>query len=238
MSRATGMSRGQLELLDHRVDDPHVGLVGDEGVEVVGADAGGVERLLGDLGHAPDRPAEDRLARPCRSPASARRPARLARARRTQASRLADGVALRAVGAPDRRADAGVSDGPTTAAPAPSPRMNAMPRSVGSVKSRELLDADDEDVARPSRRGPWRWPGRCRSSSRRRRRRCRTPRRWMPSRSASIGRRGGGLVRVGDGGDDDGADLRRPRARRRRGPRGRRPRTCRRRSRRRRRSGG
>ena len=34
MSRATTTSLGQLELLDHRVDDPHVRLVRDEGVEV------------------------------------------------------------------------------------------------------------------------------------------------------------------------------------------------------------
>ena len=34
---------------------------------------------------------------------------------------------------------AGVSDGPTIAAPAPSPKMKADPRSLGSVKSDSLI---------------------------------------------------------------------------------------------------
>ena len=53
----------------------------------------------------------------------------------------------------------GVSDGPTTAAPAPSPKMNAEPRSVAVGEVGELLDADDEDVLGRCRRGPCRWPG-------------------------------------------------------------------------------
>src|SRR6188472_646885 len=55
--------RRELQLLDHRVDDPHVRLVRDEGVEVVDGDAGLVDRLLGDRRHAPDRPPEDGLTR-------------------------------------------------------------------------------------------------------------------------------------------------------------------------------
>ena len=62
MSRPMTTVLGQLQLLGELVDDAHVGLVRDEGGEVVGGDAGGLEGLLGDLGHLPDRPAEDRLA--------------------------------------------------------------------------------------------------------------------------------------------------------------------------------
>src|SRR3954454_3179548 len=53
---------GQLQLLHHLVDDAHVGLVGDEGNQVFSLDAGGVERLLGHLGHFPHCPAEHGLA--------------------------------------------------------------------------------------------------------------------------------------------------------------------------------
>ena len=62
MSRAMMTFSGKFQLLGHLVDDPHVRLVRDEGREVVGADAGGVQGLLGHLGHLPDCPAEDRLA--------------------------------------------------------------------------------------------------------------------------------------------------------------------------------
>ena len=67
MSRATATRSGQLELLDHGVDDPQVRLVRDEDVEVVGGDAGGVERLLATGAICEDRPAEDLLARSSRS---------------------------------------------------------------------------------------------------------------------------------------------------------------------------
>src|SRR5450631_1023521 len=52
----------QLQLLDQGVDDPHVGLVGDEDVEVVRLDPRPVEGSLGYRSHRVDRPAEDRLA--------------------------------------------------------------------------------------------------------------------------------------------------------------------------------
>src|SRR3954462_10481113 len=51
----------QSDLLGELVDDAHVGLVRDEGGQVGGGDPGGLERLLGDLGHLPDGPAEDGL---------------------------------------------------------------------------------------------------------------------------------------------------------------------------------
>src|SRR5450631_2789658 len=54
---------GQLELLDEGIDDAHVGLVGDEHIEVVGLDAGPVKGSLGYRSHGVDRPAEHRLAR-------------------------------------------------------------------------------------------------------------------------------------------------------------------------------
>ena len=56
MSRAIVDVLGQLHRARHRVDDPHVGLVRDEHVEVVDGDPGRVQRLLGDLGHLERRP--------------------------------------------------------------------------------------------------------------------------------------------------------------------------------------
>ena len=52
----------ELELFDHFVDDPHVGLVRNEGHQVLCLDAGGVQGLLRYLSHFPDGPAEHGLA--------------------------------------------------------------------------------------------------------------------------------------------------------------------------------
>ena len=62
MSRAITTVSGSFELLGELVDDAHVRLVRDEGGEIGARDARGLERLLRDLRHLPDRPAEDRLA--------------------------------------------------------------------------------------------------------------------------------------------------------------------------------
>src|SRR3954451_7418845 len=93
---------GKLHGAGHRVDDPHVGLVGHEDVEVVDGQARPLERLLTDLGHGERRPAEDRVAehgqvRHLRPPGGDHvAPVLL----------LPDQVVLLAVGAPHHRADA------------------------------------------------------------------------------------------------------------------------------------
>ena len=69
----------------------------------------------------------------------------------------------------------GVSVGPMTTAPAPSPSRKEMVRSVVVDDVGELLGADHQDVVGGAGADQRVAPGRCRSSSRRRRRRCRRP---------------------------------------------------------------
>ena len=121
---------GELELLGHGVDDAHVGLVGDERVELVGGHPGSLEGALGDGGHAPDRPPEDGL--PLHADV---RPVELLLVDVDPALGLRDDLPLGTVGAPDGGTDAGGVGRLTTAAPAPSPKMNAVPRSSRLVKS-------------------------------------------------------------------------------------------------------
>src|SRR3954451_2850578 len=52
---------GELELLDHRIDDPQVRLVRHEDVEVVGGHASRPERLSRHVGHVEDGPVKDLL---------------------------------------------------------------------------------------------------------------------------------------------------------------------------------
>src|SRR5215207_1341411 len=133
--------RRQLQRLDHRVGDAHVGLVGDEGTQVLGADASRVERLLGHRGHLPHRPAEDLLALHGQG-----RELDLVVAHVQPGRPLRDGVVLGAVGAPDRGADRRLvarpdNDGPGTVAEDEGGRAV-----VGVGEVRELLAADHQDV--------------------------------------------------------------------------------------------
>src|SRR6478672_11375809 len=134
--------RGQLHGAGHGVDDAHVGLVGDEHVQLVDPDPGAVERLLADLRHREGRPAEDRVAlhhqvRHHRLPGGDHVAPVLA---------LADQVELLAVGAPDDRADAGGlagTDDRGAGAVGEDERRPAV-ADVGEVG--EPLHADDQDV--------------------------------------------------------------------------------------------
>ena len=133
---------GQLELLGELVDDAHVRLVRDERGEVVGRDARGVEGLPWRPSPSPTPPSGRRSGRPGASSASGLTPSRYS----SKVAFMPTASALRAVGAPHCRADAGLVAGPITAAPAPSPSRNEIERSSGSHVLRELLGTDDEHV--------------------------------------------------------------------------------------------
>src|SRR5688572_18771163 len=132
---------GQLQLLGELVDDAHVGLMGDERRQIGGGDARGIQCLLGDLRHVPDRPAEDRLALLTEG-----RPLGLAVAVLGERAVHADRAGLRAVGSPDGAGDArevARADHDGARAVAQEERDAA----VGWVDDvRELLGADDERV--------------------------------------------------------------------------------------------
>ena len=100
--------------------------------------------LLGDRGHLPDGPAEDRLAllpsvRPARPRASR------TSIQRRRSCAIASALARRRSPRRSGRCP-GVSDGPTTAAPAPSPKHERGAAVVAVDEVGQLLDADDEDV--------------------------------------------------------------------------------------------
>ena len=83
----------------------------------------------------------------------------------------------------------GVSDGPTTTAPAPSAKMKAVPRSVLLVDVGQSARRRSPGRAGRCRRGPCRWRGRGRGRSPRTRRRCRRPRvAWCPARARAWSR--------------------------------------------------
>ena len=149
-----------------------------------------------DRRHLPHGPAEDLLA----LHASACGKSTLVVADVDPGRALGDGVVLRAVGAPDRRADGrlvGRADHDRAGAVAEDERRRPV---VGVGEVRELLAADDQRRTRRCRRAPCRWPARRRSRSRRRRRRCRCAAASVaPSRCGDRRRGRRGLQRVGDG---------------------------------------
>ena len=124
---------GEAEPLGHRLDDPQVGLVRGEDVDVVGADAGPLHRLDQGLGELRGGPAVDRLAGHGHA-VLARRRSRWPCAGRRRCPR-------RPGRCPARRT------APTTAAPAPSAKITAVARSVEVGDVGEPLDADDQGVA-------------------------------------------------------------------------------------------
>ena len=136
---------------------------GTKHVEVVDGDAGAVERLLADLGHRERRPAEDRVA-------LHRQVRHAPGASEATTSRQSSVCRIRSNCSPSEPHTTGpmpgVSLGPTTAAPAPSAKMNAVPRSLEVGEVGEPLDADHQRRSRRCRRGrsrtaiatPWQKP--------------------------------------------------------------------------------
>src|SRR5215213_2831899 len=123
----------EAEPLGHRLDDPQVGLVGGEDVDVLRADAGLLHRLLEGLGELGSLPTVDRLSGTGHGRA---------------AGGDLDGVELVAVAAPHHRADArlvgGADHGRTGAVGEDDRRRPVL--EVGDVS--EPLHADDQGVAR------------------------------------------------------------------------------------------
>ncbi|EGJ77648.1 putative 3-oxoacyl-ACP synthase II [Streptomyces sp. Tu6071] len=134
----------QLQGLHHRVDDPHIGLVRDEDVQVLRGDPGGVQRLLGDLRHLEDGPAEDRLT----LLGDGREPRDLAGTVVRPRHGLLDDLGLVALGAPDGRAYRDLLRGPhdDRARTVAEEEGRRAVLQVGEV--REPLHAEDEHVLR------------------------------------------------------------------------------------------
>ena len=199
MSRAIRTCCGQLHRPRHRVGDPVVGLVGDEAVELVDADAG---RGRGPAG----RPWPSRTTPSGRPRCPASSGAASTGSSEAITSRQSSRCRIRSYCSPSE---------PQTTGPMPGVVGRADDdgaRAVGEDERRaavgragdvgEPLDADHEDVARRCRRAPCRRRARCRGRSRRTRRRCRTRR---PVGAELVRDRGGRrrrLEQVADGGDD------------------------------------
>ena len=125
----------------------------------------------------------------------------------------------------------GVSDGPITTAPAPSPKMKAVPRSLEVGEVGQLLDADDQHVlgAAAAHHVAGQRDAVAEAGAR-----GRDVHRRGRGGAEPVGEqrgRGRRLERVGDRGHQHGADAATGRARRPPGPGGTPPRPCRRRSR-------
>src|SRR6478735_6613592 len=212
---------GQLQLLGHLVDDAHVGLVRDERGQILGPDAGGIQGLLGHLGHLPHGPAEHSLAvltqgRPegcvghCRfliadGGAALAGQGELADVQHGVGH--ADGIPLAAVRTPHRGADAGGVGG------ADHDSAGAVAKQEGDGPFRvvddvgELLGTDHQDVG--GRAGAHQGvalgdavavAGACRGDVEGRGRR----------RAQAVGEArccGRGRIRMGDRGNDHGAEL-------------------------------
>ena len=173
MSRAILTCVGQLHRPRHRVDDAHVGLVGDEDVEVVDGEAGAVEGLACAI-LAISKDAQRNTGLPCIIRCGivglVHLDARRASPRAAGSGRTARRRSPRRPGRCRAR-----RTGPTTAAPAPSAKMNAVPRSLDVGDVGEPLDADHQDVLRAAAAHHVGGQAPCRGRSRRRRRRCRRP---------------------------------------------------------------
>ena len=170
MSRATTTCSGSFSVRAIASMMRMLAWCGMKHVQVVDADAGAVQRLLADLGHreAAQRKTGLALHHQVRH-----------RTGRSEVDHVAPVLASAGSGRTARRRSPrrpgrcrARRSGPTTAAPAPSAKMNAVARSSRSVRS-ESRSTPITSTCRRCRRAPCPWPARGRSRSRRRRPRCR-----------------------------------------------------------------